>query len=116
MNSGSELISIERQRQIDEEKWTSEHDDEHVDSELVLAAICYASPVQLYIEDRRCRSVQFVDPWPDDWDSQWDPRPEFDDGNTLPDPKTYSDYKRINLLVKAGALIAAEIDRIYRLL
>lgn len=35
-------------------------------------------------------------------------------GNSPPCPSTYSDEERVDLLVKAGALIAAEIDRLLR--
>ena len=35
-------------------------------------------------------------------------------GNLVPDPATYTDEERIDLLTKAGALIAAEIDRLLR--
>jgi hypothetical protein len=35
-------------------------------------------------------------------------------GNVPPDPTTYSRKERIDLLIKAGALIAAEIDRLRR--
>lgn len=114
MKTGSELISIERQRQIDDEEWTAEHDDEHTDSSLALAAICYATPVKLYKQDCYAQSVEFSDPWPSSWDDGFDSRIRFIDGNTIPDPNTYSDKKRVDLLVKAGALIAAEIDRLNR--
>lgn len=44
MKTGIELISEERQRQINVEGWTAEHDSEHVNNELALAAACYIVP------------------------------------------------------------------------
>ena len=41
---GIELISEERKRQIEEEGWTSEHDTQHDDESLALAACYYALP------------------------------------------------------------------------
>jgi hypothetical protein len=48
MKTGIELIAEERKRQIEVEGWTAEHDDEHTDGELALAAVCYATPIKLY--------------------------------------------------------------------
>lgn len=115
MKSGSELIAIERKRQINEENWDQEHDDEHTDCSLLLAAICYAAPVRIYVKEDFARGYTYFDPWPDSWMSRYDKRPECDDGNTIPNPVAYSDKKRLDLLVKAGALIAAEIDRLNRM-
>lgn len=85
---GIVLIARERQRQIDEEGYTAKHDDQHTDSELVEAALCY-----LLAEQRGRLPV-----WP--WGlSDYKP--------SVSDP--------IRNLVKAGALIAAEIDRLQRL-
>lgn len=86
---GMGAIAAERQRQVTAEGWSPDHDDTHSDSELALAALCY-----LYagIYD----PSDFPDrywPWDRNW---WKP----------------SDNRRN--LVKAGALIAAEIDRIDR--
>lgn len=93
--NGSEgilLVAKERKRKIEEEGWTPEHDDQHANDELALAAACYVLP-----EDYR--GMWFIAKfWP--WDQKWwKPTPE--------------DRKRE--LVKASALIAAEIDRIDRL-
>lgn len=92
--SGIELIAAERQRQIAVEGWTPEHDDEHGMGEMAAAAVCYA---QLGI-DEEIRAVGpvgdfFIEWWP--WANEWWKPSE--------DP--------IRNLVKAGALIAAEIDR-----
>ena len=88
MKSGIELISAERQRQITEEGWTSAHDDTHTSGDLPIAAACYAIP------PGGLRALM----WP--FDFKWLKETPND---------------RVKELVKAGALIAAEIDRIQRL-
>lgn len=82
--TGIEVIAEERQRQIKEEGWTLEHDKQWKHGELAEAAACYASLI-----DRP------FDVWPFDM-SWWKPTPN----------------DRIRELQKAGALIAAEIDRL----
>ena len=88
MSDGAALIAAERRRQVEVEGWTPEHDTEHWDGELALAAVCYALP--LY-----CRHdlAQELWPWHPDWLKQ-------------------TPHDRVRELVKAGALIAAEIDRL----
>lgn len=89
---GVELIAQERLRQIAEEGFTAEHDDEHRAGELAEAASCYAAQYQ------DCRQSLPPTWWP--WDREWwKPTPD----------------NRIGELVRAGALIAAEIDRLQRL-
>lgn len=87
---GALLIAIERQRQVDSEGWTPEHDDEHIHGELAAAAVSY-----IVISDPDGAGdtgfAEDVFPWERSW---WKPSD---------DP--------IRNLVKAGALIAAEIDR-----
>jgi hypothetical protein len=90
--TGIELIAAERQRQIEKEGWTAEHDAEHKEGELAIAAACYAYPN--YDEDW---AVQSQLQWPFER-KRWKPTPE----------------NRIRELQKAGALIAAEIDRLQR--
>lgn len=110
-----ELIAAERQRQISEEGWTPEHDKNLIEHELVYAAICYADPNKRLIKRQEGdngtghRSIHLdngpegpgeyiVMPptlWP--WDiSKWKPTPD--------DP--------VRQLVKATALLIAEIDRL----
>lgn len=118
-DTGVSLIAAERQRQVEKEGWTPEHDDEHESGELALAAACYASPIRIFEMDGGTAGYSFVDPWP--WHSQYDKRydcgeiedetEEFD----LPNPRSYSHDERLDLLIKAGALIAAEIDRLKRI-
>lgn len=118
-SNGIALIAHERERQINQEGWTPEHDDEHDDGDLAMAAVCYAAIVPVFrFED--CRppgNLHFVDPWP--WDETWDKRRRIDnygadnDGALIPIGQ-YTAEERIRNLVKAGALIAAEIDRLLR--
>jgi hypothetical protein len=98
--TGLELIARERRRQIVEKGWSAEHDAEHVNGELALAGAAYAvSATRVRVAYQRRENptiISFVDLWP--WDDRWDkrsPRPES-----------------IRSLTKAGALIAAEIDRL----
>jgi hypothetical protein len=96
--SGVELIAAERQRQIDEEGWTPEHDNGHYTGDLGRAAACYAMPPasrDLIGEDTENRWPPDWWPWGEEW---WKPSPN----------------DRIRELVKAAALIVAEIDRLQR--
>lgn len=84
-------IADERQRQIESEGWTPEHDDEHDNGDLAKAAACYAVG-----EEVRSSTTGFaLWPWHADW---WKPAPD----------------NRRRELVKAGALIVAEIERLDR--
>jgi hypothetical protein len=92
---GAELIAKERRRQVSHEGWDSGHDDEHDEGQLALSAACYAIPPDVR-DMSRSGSVSRL--WP------------FEDVYWKPTPKD-----RIRELVKAGAMIAAEIDRLQRL-
>jgi hypothetical protein len=98
-SEGIRRIGAERLRQLVEEGWTAEHDAGHVHGELSLVACCYAAPRHLYIMERAERGVYilFADPWPESWAPEYDKRDKHD---------------RLRRLEIAGALIAAEIDRI----
>ena len=94
--SGVNLIFAERERQKFDEGWTAEHDAEHTYGELADAAASYAmTPDTRATITAVCMERDGLPPtWP--WDKQWwKPTPD----------------NRIMELVKAGALIAAEIDR-----
>lgn len=95
--NGIELIAAERQRQIDVEKWTPEHDDLHKHGQMIGAAHAYVHIAEKQVE-MKVRNTNFPMPnaWP--WDDEW--------WKPSPDP--------VRNLVKAGALIAAEIDRLQR--
>lgn len=91
---GAALIAEERLRQIEVERWTSDHDAGHDEGQLLAAADCYLAHVQ---EGSPCYDMDdYVEThWP--WSPEaWKPK----------DP--------IRDLVRAGALIAAEIDRLQR--
>ena len=98
MKTGVELIADERKRQIESEGWTKEHDAEHEEEQLAIAAMCYACPPisRLMIFNEQAQRVPTIWPWDPVW---WKPSPD----------------NRIKELVKAGALIAAEIDRLQNL-
>ena len=99
MKNGIELIAEERAAQVAREGWTQEHDDEHEDSELARAAIVYAKEAVAETQGRTFAPVLGSDgapaEWP--WDAEW-----------------YKPRDPIRNLVRAGALIAAEIDRLQR--
>jgi hypothetical protein len=94
--SGIELIAAERERQISAEGWTSAHDDEHTVGQLIVAAQDYIGAAKNILRKWDFPDKPFMG-WP--WDVSW--------WKPSPDP--------IRNLVKAGALIAAEIDRLERL-
>lgn len=96
MKSGIELIAEERQRQIEKEGWTPEHDFEHDRQELAFAAVTYAMPFEKTGSgESEIKRIHF---WP--WEPEW----------FKPTPND-----RVKELTKAGALIAAEIDRLNNL-
>lgn len=112
--TGVERIAKERERQVRAEGWTAGHDDNHVDGELAMAAACYATPELLYqMDGSGVNEIRFVDPWP--WSQDEDKRPHPGDGNFVGPNRDLPIAKRIRQLEKAGALIAAEIDRLLRL-
>lgn len=108
--SGVERIAAERARQVDEEGYTAEQDDRWEAGQLAEAAACYSMPGNLYVERRFAGGVRFVDPWP--FRIYLDKRRSV--GANYPDRIEVEGEERIDRLVKAGALIAAEIDRLQR--
>lgn len=107
--TGIERIAAERLRQVTAEKFDAQHDQEHKKNELAWAAVCFAAPDRVYTKKDFATSIAFDDPWP--WEAQWDKRPRPSQGN-FPEPEKATKKQRIDLLTKAGALIAAEIDRL----
>ncbi|HFF8583613.1 ead/Ea22-like family protein [Raoultella ornithinolytica] len=81
-------VLAERQRQVTAEGWTAERDDGYQNSELADAAACYAIHAH-----NQGFSTPAHWPWSQDWWKQTSPRRD---------------------LVKAGALILAEIERLDR--
>lgn len=99
-NTGIELIVQERQQQITEKGFDAAHDDRHRDGSILRCAVEVLRPSQ-EMRDFEDGKVQFWGPhaWP------------F--GRARHIRKKYSD-NRVHQLVIAGALIAAEIDRLNR--
>ena len=106
-------VLLERRRQVEVEGWTAEHDDAHRNGEMAKAAACYAiaggsddftrhgrNPkdppnVKLLRQYEAYRFTLLRELWPWDW-SWWKPRDRRRD------------------LVRAAALIIAEIERLDR--
>jgi hypothetical protein len=84
-------VIAERRRQVEVEGWTPEHDDEHAPGELSLAGAAYAVATRWVSEDL----IRPPTYWP--WDRKW----------WKPGPAR-------RMLVKAAALIIAEIERLDR--
>ena len=111
MKTGIELIAAERDRQIDEEGWTPEHDAQHTDGALAFAAVTYAvAPTRLYMKRESQRQVIFTDVFPSQWTDKSAVQTEERTHQYGRTEKIVTDP--IGLLAKAGALIAAEIDRL----
>lgn len=113
--TGIDLIAAERKRQITEKGYTPDHDDQHVDGEMALIAALLASPELLYKQTNENGRPGFTDPWPESWERRWDQRPYFDKNGRPNHDVDLGTRDRIQQLQKAGALIAAEIDRLLRI-
>lgn len=87
MTQAAADVLAERARQISDEGWTPEYDDQWTKGQLRHAASCYALNYRHY-------AAEVTRNWP--WASFWKPSTERRD------------------LVKAGALILAEIERLDR--
>ena len=59
--SGVDLIATERLRQIEKEGYTRDDDAQLRSGDLALAAVCYASPVQLFSMEESANGVEFCD-------------------------------------------------------
>jgi hypothetical protein len=87
-------IDIERNRQILEEGWTSAHDDGHEGGEMADAAACYAAGTIFEVtRPKRLGGTSRLWPWDLTW---WKPKDRRSD------------------LIRAAALIVAEIERLDR--
>lgn len=100
-------VLAERKRQIEQEGWTPEHDSAHRDGSLSQAAACYASNAATWLGMVQSGAKNLMDagryaelsplrlrwPWAAEW---WKPKTPRRD------------------LVRAGALILAEIERLDR--
>lgn len=85
-------VAAERRRQIEREGWTHDHDDAHQANELASAAAMYALSFNGAIGPGKPIWVRF---WPWDWE-WWKPKTRRQD------------------LIRAAALIIAEIERLDR--
>jgi hypothetical protein len=100
MKTGIELIAFERDRQRSAEGYDDEHDDGHDTMEIASAAACY---LDHYIYGCDPADALYCARWP--WNQEsW--KPVVGEG---------ASFKLANL-AKAGALIAAEMDRLLRTL
>lgn len=95
MSKATDDVLTERQRQIEAEGWSAAHDDDHMLGDLAIAGACYAIESTPYRLPRNApRQVEpNLWPWASDW---WKPK----------DPRRN--------LVRAAALIIAEIERLDR--
>lgn len=96
-NESEGLLDViyERHRQIEKEGWTQAHDDDHGRGELCLAAVAYALNAARNLSYNPAdHGIEILKYWPKNWDMKyWKPSVPRRD------------------LVKAAALIIAEIDR-----
>lgn len=95
-----EDVIAERVRQVQKEGWTEDHDDQHDRGELAKAGACYAlfsagANKEIEIDGPGSYRVP-AHHWP--WDPEW-----------------WKPSDRRRNLVKAGALILAEIERLDRM-
>lgn len=101
-------VLAERQRQITAEGWTPEHDDDHDEGEMAYAAAGYAAAVSDHLQAVKNEfdapgeptiadevTQPPLNPWPHGWE--------------------FKPAQARRMLVKAGALILAEIERLDRL-
>lgn len=95
MKTGVEIIAQERAEQISKHRWLPSHDDMHTDGSLrVVAAVLACDGTDAIVSDPLDRGSEF---------NHWGLR-----------EKLTGDDNRVHRLAVAGALIAAEIDRINR--
>lgn len=95
--SGITLIEMERRRQVEEEGFTDEHDDRWDRCQLALAALSYleAKPAEALREPVAAKIPPYYWPW---------------------SPGFFKPRDRRSNLIRAGALLIAEQDRLSRLI
>lgn len=106
MSMAIEDVLAERARQVDKEGFGAEHDDKGLNGSLARAGSCYAlqaaSRAWLFDLPYPAQDLSYMsDPLPDEWPAEWDAswwKPK--------DPRRD--------LVRAAALIIAEIERMDR--
>lgn len=96
MSDAIQDIAAERRRQVEVEGWSAEHDDEHRHGEMAAAAACYAIKAARLGNDNRF-GLGYPPPyWA--WDARW-----------------WKPTTKRRDLIKAAALIVAEIERLDRM-
>ena len=98
MTKAAADVLAERRRQIETEGWTPEHDDEHYSGDLAAAAASYAVAASYVVAPGSPGDPYTADDPPEMWPPEW----EFKPGSAR------------SMLVKAAALILAEIERLDR--
>lgn len=88
-------VLAERRRQVEVEGWTTEHDDQHSDGSISVAAACYAL-TNVPCAKPGALSTTYLSTWVG-WGGGW-----------------FKPWNRRRDLVRAGALILAEIERLDR--
>ena len=87
MKTGLEQIAEERVKQITQKNYTCSHDQQHKNKELLYAALAYLNS-----------AIYGSNVGEEDWPSNWG---------------EFKSHGYENDLARAGALIAAELDRIH---
>lgn len=118
--SGVEAIALERQRQIEKKGFSIEHDKHHIENQLVYGAICYAYPP----ESRRLMKLRgenttglpsiFLENGPEGEGAYLVLPPSiWPFENAFFKPDTSGTIRgRMRDIQKAGAMLAAEYDRL----
>lgn len=97
-----QIVLAERHRQVTKENWTEQHDDTHTNGCLAVAAASYALSAASTTQVSESTKLSYVEQarrmFPFDIEDWWKPTPD----------------SPIRDLVKAGALILSEIERMLR--
>ena len=104
MKKGIELIAEERQRQIDVEGYSAQHDSQHNASELIYAAIAYVESAKVGVNCAEMGNTNKHEIM----------RRKTEMGRYYPFGWNFKPTTDIRDLIKAGALIAAAIDRLQK--
>ncbi len=96
-------VAAERRRQVEKEGYVVQHDDGHKDRELAAAAGCYVQHYfgRAWVYDSNLPARYQEEPCPQDWPDTWD-------------MKYWKPKSPRQDLVRAAALIVAEIERMDR--
>lgn len=114
MKTGMQLIAEERARQIEVKGFDETHDMFNDGHEMAWAAACYAAPEAILVQlpGRMLHESSYIDPWPINWGAEIDRRPRLEGEQELIEADHVPLELRLRCLAKAGALIAAEMDRL----